>query len=338
MAPKERYGYAVARLRALENRLLDDSVLQRMIECDTLEAAVKVLSETSYSAWLMDLKSPAEYDRAIEAELLHSYTEAGNFVPDKELVSLLRVVYDVHNVKTLLKSQFLASENGEKRRTDLLTPLGSISIEKLTAAIDSEEYWELPYGFDQAIPEALAVWEQNHNALAVEKILDRVYFEALLKTAEQLNMPQVTEWVRSRIDGENLKTLLRLSRIDMDRSSTAEFLHDGGLVLLNRLIPLVAEPVENWSRLLAFADIGVLLAPFSEGGNFNEQLVQYEKNLDNFLTALIAKSRYSAFEPANVIRYLWIKEIEAKNLRVILVSVSNGVEKDDIRGLLRNVR
>lgn len=338
MAPKERYGYAVARLRALENRLLDDSVLQRLIECDTLEAAVKVLNETSYSAWLMDLKSPAEYDRAIEAELLHSYTDAENFVPDKELISLLRLIYDVHNVKTLLKSQFLAEAGGEKRRTDLLTPLGSIDIEKLTAAIESEEYWELPYGFDQAIPEALSAWEQNHNALAVEKILDRVYFQALLKAAEQLNMPQVTEWVRSRIDGENLKTLLRLSRIDMDHSSTAEFLHDGGNVPLNRLLPLVAEPVENWGRLLAFADIGVLLTPFSEGGNFNEQLVQYEKNLDNFVTGIIAKSRYSAFEPANVIRYLWIKEIEAKNLRVILVSVSNGVGKDIIRGLLRNVR
>lgn len=46
MAPKERYGYAVARLRALENRLLDESVLQRMIDCDTLEAALKVLGET----------------------------------------------------------------------------------------------------------------------------------------------------------------------------------------------------------------------------------------------------------------------------------------------------
>ena len=48
--------------------------------------------------------------------------------------------------------------------------------------------------------------------------------------------------------------------------------------------------------------------------------------------------RYSTFEPANVVRYLWLKEIEAKNLRIVLVSVANGVEKDAIRGLLRDVR
>lgn len=337
MAPKERYGYAVARLRALENRLLDDSVLQRMIESDTLEAAVKVLNETSYSAWLMELKSPLEYDKAIEAELLHSYREADTFVPDAGLAALLRLVYDVHNVKTLLKNRFLA-ERGEAHRTDLLTPLGSIDIDRLSAAVESEEYWELPCGFSQAIPAALTAWEQTHSALAVEKILDEVYFKALLELAGALNMPAVTQWVRSRIDGENLKTLLRLSRIDIDRSTVASFLHEGGLIPLNRLTPLVAEPVENWGRALSFADMGTLLVPFGEGDNFNELLVQYEKNLDDFITGVISKSRFDAFSPANVVRYLWLKEMEAKNLRVILVSVSNGVKKDRIREVLRRVR
>ena len=337
MAPKERYGYAVARLRALENRLLDESVLQRMIDCDTLEAAVKVLGETPYSPWLMELKSPLEFDKAIESELQHCYAEVGTFVPDGGLVALLRLVYDVHNVKTLLKSQFLTA-SGEKRRLDLLTALGNIDTDKLVLAIEGEEYWELPYGFNQAVPEAVAAWEQTHNALAVEKILDSVYFKALLNAAEKLAMPQVTNWVRSRVDGENLKTLLRLSRLHLDHASTQSFLHSGGNLPLNRLEPLLTEPVENWGRLLSFADIGKLLLPFAESGSFSAQLVQYEKDLDNFLTGVIGRSRYGAFEPGNVVRYLWMKENEAKNLRIVLVSVANGVEKDAIRVLLRDVR
>lgn len=337
MARKERYGYAVARLRALENRLLDESVLQRMIDSENLEAAIKVLGETPYSASLMELKSPQDFDKAIESELLRGYTEAETFVPDGELISLLRLQYDVHNVKTLLKSKFLAEAN-EKKRLDLLTKLGNIDTDKLIQAVEGEEYWELPYGFKQAIPDALAAWEMNKNLLAVEKILDNVYFKALLCVAEKLDMPKVTKWVRCRIDGENLKTMLRLSRIDIDRSTVPTFLHAGGIVPVNRLTPLITEPVENWGRLLAYTDIGALLAPFSESENFSTLLVQYERDLDNFITGIISSSRYGAFEPANVVRYLWIKEIEAKNLRVILVSVANGVEKDAIRGLLRNVR
>ncbi|WP_286954466.1 V-type ATPase subunit, partial [Aminobacterium sp. UBA5277] len=65
MATVEQYGYTVARLRAMESRLLDDSVLQRLIDCEDLESAMKVLGETVYSSWLVELKSNTEFDKAI---------------------------------------------------------------------------------------------------------------------------------------------------------------------------------------------------------------------------------------------------------------------------------
>lgn len=337
MPPKERYGYAVARLRALENRLLDEAIFQRMIECESLEAAVKILGETPYSAWLMELKSPLEFDRAIEAELHHCYEEVESFTPESEIVSLLRLPYDIHNVKTLIKGQILASRGG-KRRLDLLTSLGNVDTDSLTLAVEGEEYKDLPFGLDVAVPEALVLWEREQNVLAVEKHLDGFYFKALLKTAEDLKMEEVVKWVKSRIDGENLKTLLRLSHISINRAQTATFLHEGGTIPVNRLVPLALEPLENWGRLLGFAGISKLLSAFTDDMDFNTLLVQFEKDLDNYVTECIAPVRFSTFEPANVIRYLWAREIEAKNLRVVLVSVANGVEKDAIREVLRHVR
>ena len=56
MAPAERYGYAVSRLRAMSGRLLEEAVLQRILECEDLDSALKVLGETVYSGWLMELK------------------------------------------------------------------------------------------------------------------------------------------------------------------------------------------------------------------------------------------------------------------------------------------
>ena len=168
MAQKERYGYAVARLRALENRLLDESVLQRMIDSDTLEAALKVLGETPYSAAIMELRSPLDFDKAIENELLRSYGEAATFVPDSGLMELLRLQYDVHNVKVLVKSQILLA-SGEKRHLELMTKLGNIDTDKLILAVEGEEYWELPYGFDSAIPASIAAWDTNEHLLATEK-------------------------------------------------------------------------------------------------------------------------------------------------------------------------
>jgi len=334
--PATQYGYAVARLRALENRLLDETTFQRMIDCDTLESAVKVLGETPYSSWLMEQKS-AGFDKAIEAALHAAYVEVAGFVPETDIVSLLRLPYDVHNVKTLLKGQILA-ERGGKRRLDLLTSLGNVDTDTLTLAVEGEDYTGLPFGLDKAIPAAVELWQKDQDALALEKFLDGYYFKALLKTAEGLAMPEVVRWVKARIDGENLKTLLRLTHIPETRAQTSTFLHAGGTLPPATLAPLVMEGPENWGRLLSYAGISKLLTAFTEDGDFSSMLVQFEKNLDNYVTETIAPARYSTFEPANVVRYLWLKEIEAKNLRIVLVSVANGVEKDAIRGLLRDVR
>ena len=110
MVPSERYAYTVARLRAMENRLLDESVLQRLFDSEDLDSAMKVLGETPYSSWLVELKSNTDFDKVIEAELNYVYQELEKFVPDIRLVQIARLPYDFHNVKVLLKSQILQRE------------------------------------------------------------------------------------------------------------------------------------------------------------------------------------------------------------------------------------
>jgi V/A-type H+-transporting ATPase subunit C len=36
--------------------------------------------------------------------------------------------------------------------------------------------------------------------------------------------------------------------------------------------------------------------------------------------------------------YLWSKETESKNVRIILVGIANGVDRESLRRLLRNVQ
>ena len=59
------YGYAVARLRAMERRFLDGAVLQRMVEAEDYGQALKVLAETVYGGLLTgEEMSPASLERA----------------------------------------------------------------------------------------------------------------------------------------------------------------------------------------------------------------------------------------------------------------------------------
>ncbi|WP_024822371.1 V-type ATPase subunit [Aminobacterium mobile] len=334
MATAERYCYAVARLRAMESRLLDDSVLQRLIDCEDLDSAMKILGETVYSSWLVELKSNTEFDKAIESELLYIYNEVKKFVPDSGLVEICRLPYDFHNVKVLLKGQILQREGGE-RHFELLTALANIPTDDLIMAVETEDYRLLPYDLHSVLPKSFALWDQTRDILEVERLLDNVLFREMFKIARSLEYEAPLRWVRGKVDAENVRNMFRLKRMDKDAASVQSYLHDGGFVSVEQLLSMLSEPIESWVRVLSYADIGRVLYHVQDGADMNALLVEMEKILDDYVTSILQTAKYSAFAPENVLNYLWHKEMEAKNVRVALVSVANAMDKDLARRLMR---
>ena len=334
MATAERYCYAVARLRAMESRLLDDSVLQRLIDCEDLDSAMKVLGETVYSSWLVELKSNTEFDKAIESELLYIYNEVKKFVPDSGLVEICRLPYDFHNVKVLLKGQILQREGGE-RHFELLTALANIPTDDLIMAVETEDYRLLPYDLHLVLPKSFALWDQTRDILEVERLLDNVLFREMFKIARSLEYEAPLRWVRGKVDAENVRNMFRLKRMDKDAVSVQSYLHDGGFVSVEQLLSMLSEPIESWVRVLSYADIGRVLYHVQDGADMNALLVEMEKILDDYVTSILQTAKYSAFAPENVLNYLWHKEMEAKSVRVALVSVANAMDKDLARRLMR---
>ena len=94
------YVYAVARLRGMENRLLDASFLTRLMDSPTLDDALKALAETSYAQWLGKADETG-FDKVIDNAMLATCGELGQFVPDSALLTLFRMPYDYHNVKEI---------------------------------------------------------------------------------------------------------------------------------------------------------------------------------------------------------------------------------------------
>ena len=335
MSRSEAYGYAVARIRAMEPLLFDSSMYQRMLDADGLDGALKILSETTYGKTMGAEDSGARYDAALEAELLATFEELRTFVPDRALIDIFRVPYDFHNVKVLLKSNFNARSGG-KKRWDLLTPLGTLSTDDLIVNIESEDYTLLPYGLSQVIPACMTVWEQTRDIVEIERLLDDGLFAAILKLAESTGEPGVIAWAKARIDAENVRNLLRLKRFGFESADASTFMHSGGTLSESSLLALLPEPFESWGRMLSFSDIGTAISQVQDDGDFDKLIVDLEKALDDYCQAFLERARYSASAPENVLAYLWGKEQEMKNIRTILVSKSTDSTPDEIRGLLRH--
>ncbi len=173
--------------------------------------------------------------------------------------------------------------------------------------------------------------------LEAEKLLDRQMFAVMLEEAEKLAIPEILEWVKLRIDGENLRSLMRLKRFGFDAARAASFLHEGGHIDVNTLAPMIAEPFETWGRMIDYSDFAGLLASVDAGESFADATMNLEKALDDYYLKSISGSRYSPNAPGNVTAYLWAKELEVKNIRMIAVSKSIGRDDGQVRRLLRNV-
>lgn len=335
MSHQEAYGYAVARIRAMEHRLLDAGVLQRMIDAEDSASVLKILGETSYASALTSQSGESDFDKVLESDLHSIYDEIRAFVPDKELVDLMCLQYDFHNVKVLIKSIFNVRTGG-KKRWDLLTSLGHYPLDIMIANIDSEDYRLLPFGLNTLVPKCISIWDQNKDILEVERLLDHRMFEVMLEMADALDMPGVKSWVRTRIDGENIRSLIRLKRFNFDSARVVPFLHAGGTIDLDLMASLISEPFESWGRALEFSNFGNVISAIDATLNFSELILTLEKVLDDFYLDQIAISRYNQTAPENILAYLWAKEMEVKNVRVILVSKGSKRDKDQLRRLLRH--
>ena len=257
------YVYAVARLRGMENRLLDTSFLSRLMESPTLDDALKALAETSYAQWFGKVAETG-FDRAIDDEMLATCRELGQFVPDTDLITLFRMPYDYHNVKVILKSLFkVRGGDPEGRRHELLSPLGSVDPEELTAALEAEEYAHLPYGLGYLIPLCWLHWDQTKDAQGVELLLDHHLFASMLALAEGLRLPEIAGWVRHKIDAENLRSAVRLQRMGVDAAGGLSFFHPGGNIRPEDAARLLGEPPETWGKLWTSSRSGQTSGPRS---------------------------------------------------------------------------
>ncbi len=336
MPAPDRYGYATARIRGMERRLVDPGVLQRMLDAEDLSSALKILGETAYAPWLVEMKSERDFDRPISMEMFHCYEEVRQFVPDAEMLLLLRITYDFHNVKVVLKSM-LRHRRGQTRRWDLLTNLASYETDGLLTAIESEDYRLLPYGLSGVMGDCLSAWDQTQDIVEVEKRLDAQLFRSLGELAKTTAFPGVLHWFRARVDAENLRNLLRLKRTGEESSKIAGFMHEGGNVSRERLVELAGEPVESWARVLHYTNVASYLVEIEEHAGSEGMLVVLERALDDYISGTLAKFSYTPFAPENVLRFLWAKEMETKNVRIVLVSKTSGMDRDMVRKVLRRV-
>lgn len=180
------------------------------------------------------------------------------------------------------------------------------------------------------------LYEEKKDPQLIDIYLDNAYFIELLELANESKVDLFIKYAKNLIDFTNIRTLLRAKKQEKSPEFLRSIIIEGGnireetyLDLLNREI---SSDTDAFKKLEIYKYIKEALDSFKERGNLSD----FEREMDNYFIDLIKDVKYITYGPEVVFANALAKEIEIKNLRIILVSKLNGLDSEFIREKLRD--
>lgn len=342
-----QFTYAAARVRALEPKLLDPGDVERMLGAKDAKESYKILNDLEYASHIGDIEKAEDFQEVITAGLKDSKEVLDRICPEPQILDIMFLRYDFHNIKTILKGQ-MSGKSDEEIRSQLL-PLGRMPVETIMQFFLEKENASLPLPVIYVA--TIKGWIETAKDLASKngndpRILDLVLDQAVMSMTSDIAVLTKNEFVmkfaQQMIDLHNIKTFVRVKLLKQEsfftESGTTEFLfaRGGKLPVYKFTDNLDADPnaLAGVFRGTDYHDVAVKgLEAYDKFKSFT----YLEKYADEHLMHLAKASRYSPFGPEALLAYFFAKQNNAQIIRMIMVGKLNGLPEDAMRDRLHEL-
>jgi V/A-type H+-transporting ATPase subunit C len=329
---ENKYLYSVTRVRALETKLLDKAKIERMIEAKDADEIIKILIETEYGSSISEMKSIEDYETVLSKELSKTYELLREISPVPELTDLFSLRYDIHNLKTLLKSSYLDEENDE-----LLSSIGTIPVQQLKKMVKEKDFSSLDPIIRDCVEHIIGEFTVNPDPQLIDVTLDKCLYNLMYKIARDNKSSFLTDYISAQIDLINIRSLVRVKAMNYGRDFLKKVIIENGKLDYTFFNDIFDETLETLIEKVAFKDYGKAMEEGISSYIKTKSLTKLEKLSDDFIFEIAKKGKYVAFGIEPLIGYLMAKENEAKIIRMIMVGKINEIPNELIRERLRDV-
>ena len=345
--PGKDYGYCNARARGMRSRLFTRAFLDDLLEAQDVKRVIQMLQDTEYSvdidAEIIHGKTFRSVDEALKRNMIRTFQKVIGFSNEQAglLLTTLLGRWDLFNLKTIIRGKHMGLSPDEIAVS--LMPLASftdVDLSVLTrepdvrAVIDTLVTWGVEYA--TPLRDAVVEYVKSQDLSVLELSLDRYYAisaEKRLRGRGQ-NYHVARRVLGAQIDSTNLLTVFRLLKADMQDIDPGRFFLSGGLDIDEsqfRSLAAMSDVDEVLDRLKSTPYgkplEGVVLTYIEEGS-----ISVFERSLEEFVTRrAFAAGRGDPLGVGILIGYLWAKQSEVTNLRIIVKGISVGMPGDRMR-------
>lgn len=322
------YLHAAARVTYLENQLITKEDLFKVIDADTARDAYRMLS----SRELLRDHDMKDYEKAFEENLERHYELVEEITGELGLTFLFRYPIDGHNLKVMVKSKMAPGDF-----SGLYKVGGTIPVNILRQELDDAKFELVPYALGEAALEAAEQLAKTRDSQIVDLLIDKAVIRLMSEKAAEIECEALSEFVRAKIDLINIKSALRLLRIQKDTYSAGRVFAEGGSFTIKELesaYNMGYDGIRQLARRIPQADrVAEAITQIKQGSS----IAVFEQQEDGCFKDLFEKTKIIPFGIEPVIAFLYRKDQEIRACRMVLASKLFGIAKEQIAERLRYI-
>jgi len=336
------YPYTYVRTNVMRSLLFKEEDYHKMQKMDFSEIA-QFLQDSHYKKEIDTLA--IEYSGADLLELALNKNLAGSFkkllrISSYELGLVIKEYVkrkDIEDIKTILRGKFTNTE--EKLIKNSITSAGTLSYDFLISLLEKESVEEILKHNGivdfSLLKEGLKDFDEKKNLVGIENALDKYYYDHLIGFSRILPKEGslFREFILKEVDILNLLTLLRLKKTKFSKEVIKEFiiltgdkLKDSKIMNLENL-----DDLEELSKALGKTEYKDIVAKGIEEFRKSGSLILLETELYKYLlkqSMLLLHQHPLSVDV--ILGYMFAKEVEVRNLKIIVKGKQLGVSEDFI--------
>lgn len=325
----ERTDFAsiVPMVKVWETRLLTKSFYEKLMNLNSLDEAIKSLQETTYGNFNID----SNFEQGLELSYKVACDDLFKSLKHVDVIKFVRMKNDYSNIKTLIKSKIL-----NKDFSSILNTNGTVDIEVLKMAFKNDNFSDLDEVMIECIKNAFKVYEDNKDVQKVDIVVDRYMYKNMSIIVKRMDSSFMNEYMEMLIDLTNLKTTLRVKKLNKDKLFLKEVLLEDGKLSIDVFVEMLNLNMADIPTRFIRTSYYKLIAESIEEYEKTASLSGLEKNVDNYIMKFVRDAKFISLGVEPIFAYLYARETEIKNLRIVLAGKLNNVDSKIINERLRD--
>lgn len=335
----QSYSFASMRVRMYERDLITDGQWKRLLASQDLDQAIQILKETRYGDLLEGMDHAENFDQVLQEELARQAKLVEDLVEEDALEEFLFLKYDIHNLKVLIKEFSREGESDEEGEDDDLSslayPFGHLFLPDVKEWIREPNRNPKLTDLQKATAEGVDIWEETHDAQALDLVLDRWYFKSLNRLSTTFPGEFFPTIVQKLADATNILSFFRATRQKLTKDFLARVLVEGGKIPPEDFFKLFGLDQANYGLFFQKADLGMAFTKALDQYMETGSIAQLERAKDQIQRQSALEASRCPEGPEVIYGYLNEVETEAQNLRILLNGKRLSLPEEEIKERMR---